>query len=108
MGTRVPVNHYNLNSPSSFIESPLHVLNTVEGRAGEMDEIEADVDREAVTEDSLDNDNDASAVVSGLHIEVILFLLELSLWFLLAYVGLVHEEGLLVFDTICYETSFCI
>ncbi|KAL1366474.1 uncharacterized protein At2g02148 [Arachis ipaensis] len=32
MGTRVPVQHYNLNSPSSFIESPLHVLNAVDAR----------------------------------------------------------------------------
>ncbi|KAK7260524.1 hypothetical protein RIF29_26638 [Crotalaria pallida] len=27
MGTRVPVQHYNLNSPTSFIDTPLHVLN---------------------------------------------------------------------------------
>ncbi|KAK4264079.1 hypothetical protein QN277_029416 [Acacia crassicarpa] len=58
MGTRVPVQHYNLNSPTSFIESPLHVLNTVESRTSDMD----DIDREAVTEDSLDNDNDTGAV----------------------------------------------
>ncbi|KAI9091392.1 hypothetical protein K1719_028203 [Acacia pycnantha] len=58
MGTRVPVQHYNLNSPTSFIESPLHVLNAVENRTSDMD----DIDREAVTEDSLDNDNDTGAV----------------------------------------------
>ena len=63
MATRVPVQHYNLNSPSSFIESPLNVLNAVEGRTSEIDDI-GEVDREAVTEDSLDNENDASAVVS--------------------------------------------
>ncbi|KAF7827564.1 Zinc finger C2HC domain-containing protein [Senna tora] len=62
MGTRVPVQHYNLNSPSSFIESPLHVLNTVEGRTSDMDDIETEVDREAVTEDSLENENDTNAV----------------------------------------------
>ncbi|XP_028791272.1 uncharacterized protein At2g02148-like [Neltuma alba] len=62
MGTRVPVQHYNLNSPTSFIEGPLHVLNTVESRTSDMDDIEAEVDREAVTEDSLDNDNDTGAV----------------------------------------------
>ncbi|KAI4313376.1 hypothetical protein L6164_026363 [Bauhinia variegata] len=61
MGTRVPVQHYNLNSPSSFIESPLHVLNSVEGRTSDIDDI-GEVDREAVTEDSLDNETDASAV----------------------------------------------
>ncbi|XP_019459933.1 PREDICTED: uncharacterized protein At2g02148 isoform X1 [Lupinus angustifolius] len=27
MGTRVPVQHYNLNSPTSFIDTPLHVLD---------------------------------------------------------------------------------
>ncbi|XP_057415261.1 uncharacterized protein At2g02148 isoform X2 [Lotus japonicus] len=36
MSTRVPVQqqqqHYNLNSPSSFIDSPLHVLNAVDAR----------------------------------------------------------------------------
>jgi len=31
MSTRVP-EHYNLNSPTSFIESPLHVLNSVDTR----------------------------------------------------------------------------
>ncbi|XP_027191150.1 uncharacterized protein At2g02148 isoform X2 [Cicer arietinum] len=33
MSARVPVQqHYNLNSPTSFIESPLHVLNAVDAR----------------------------------------------------------------------------
>ncbi|KAL9328987.1 hypothetical protein ACSQ67_003990 [Phaseolus vulgaris] len=43
MGARVPAQHYNLNSPSSFIESPLHVLNAVEARtaASAIDHITA-------------------------------------------------------------------
>ncbi|KAJ7942712.1 Zinc finger C2HC domain-containing protein [Quillaja saponaria] len=61
MGTRVPVQHYNLNSASSFFESPLHDLNTVDDRPGDINDI-GHVGRDAVTEDSLDHDNDSSAV----------------------------------------------
>ncbi|XP_020222226.1 uncharacterized protein At2g02148 isoform X2 [Cajanus cajan] len=50
MAARVPVQHYNLNSPSSFIESPLHVLNAVDARTSAIDHITAD-----------DNPNDDSA-----------------------------------------------
>ncbi|XP_022638992.1 uncharacterized protein At2g02148 isoform X5 [Vigna radiata var. radiata] len=55
MGARVPVQHYNLNSPSSFIESPLHVLNAVDARtaASAIDHI---------TAGDNPNDNSASAV----------------------------------------------
>ncbi|OWM77227.1 hypothetical protein CDL15_Pgr028864 [Punica granatum] len=45
MGSRVPLEHYGLRSASSF--SSLHDLNA---------------DRDAVTEDSLDNDGDSAAV----------------------------------------------
>lgn len=61
MGTRVPVQQYNLRSANSFIGSSLHDLNTVDGRPGEMDGI-SDVDRDAGAEDSLDNDADSNAV----------------------------------------------
>ncbi|KAK7319204.1 hypothetical protein RJT34_03922 [Clitoria ternatea] len=56
MGTRVPVQHYNLNSPSSFIESPLHVLNTVDARtaASSIDDIAAAAENH--------NDNDSASV----------------------------------------------
>lgn len=44
-----------------------------------MDDIEAEVDREAVTEDSLDNDNDSSAVVSDFtKVSLFFFFLEIS------------------------------
>lgn len=65
MGTRVPVQHYNLRSANSFIGSPLHDLNTVDSRSAEIEAI-SDVDRDAVTDDSLDNEDDSSAVVSYL------------------------------------------
>lgn len=61
MGTRVPVSHYQLRPSNSFIESSLHDLNTVGGRSGEVDGI-SDVDRDAVTEDSLDNDDESNSV----------------------------------------------
>ncbi|ONK54854.1 uncharacterized protein A4U43_UnF10470 [Asparagus officinalis] len=62
MGTRVPVPHYHHLRPSnSFIESSLHDLNTVDGRNGEIEGI-SDVDRDAVTEDSLDNDDECNSV----------------------------------------------
>ncbi|PON60915.1 Zinc finger C2HC domain-containing protein [Trema orientale] len=67
MGTRVPVQHFGMRSATSYIASPLHDLNTVDSRppaaAADMESI-SDVDREAVTEDSLDNDDDSNAVVS--------------------------------------------
>lgn len=56
--------HYNMRSPNSYIGNPLHDLNTVDARpAAEIDSI-SDVDRDAVTEHSLDNDDGSSAVVS--------------------------------------------
>ncbi|KAE8076461.1 hypothetical protein FH972_015108 [Carpinus fangiana] len=61
MGTRVPVQHYNLRSTNSFIGSPLHDLNTVDARPADIEAI-SDVDRDAVTDDSLDNDDDSNAV----------------------------------------------
>ncbi|XXG72007.1 hypothetical protein AAC387_Pa07g1198 [Persea americana] len=61
MGSRVPVQHYNLRSANSFIESSLHDLNTVDARTGEIDGI-SDVDRGAVTEDSLDHDDESNSV----------------------------------------------
>ncbi|KAK9274469.1 hypothetical protein L1049_021717 [Liquidambar formosana] len=61
MGTRVPVQHYNLRSANSFIGTSLHDLNTVDARPGDIDGM-GDVDRDVVTEDSLDNDDEANAV----------------------------------------------
>lgn len=52
--------HYNLNSANSFIGTSLHDLNTVDGRTAEIDGI-SDVDRDAVTGDSLDNDDDSNS-----------------------------------------------
>nr|GMD15448.1 putative pentatricopeptide repeat-containing protein [Ipomoea batatas]GME21770.1 putative pentatricopeptide repeat-containing protein [Ipomoea batatas] len=63
MGTRVPVQHYDLRSAAaSYIGSSLHDLNAAEGLGGAGD----DVDRGGgdVTEDSLDNDEESTAVVS--------------------------------------------
>lgn len=63
MGTRVPVQQYSLRSANSYIdETSLHDLNTVDGRGGEI--IEPLVDRDAVTDESLDNEDDSGAVVS--------------------------------------------
>lgn len=67
MGTRVPVQHYNLRSANSYITgSSLHDLNTVDGRSGEMEGI-SDVDRDGVSGDSLDNDEEESSAVDCLH-----------------------------------------
>ncbi|KAI3698473.1 hypothetical protein L2E82_42046 [Cichorium intybus] len=61
MGTRVPVQQYNLRSTDSYIDgTSLHDLNTVDGRAGEI--IEPMVDRSAVTDESLDNEDESGAV----------------------------------------------
>lgn len=55
MGSRVPVEHYDLRAASSFVgASSLHDLNTVDDIGG--------VGRDAATEDSLDNDDDSAAV----------------------------------------------
>ncbi|GAU13765.1 hypothetical protein TSUD_82740 [Trifolium subterraneum] len=51
MSSRVPVQqqqHYNLNSPTSFIDSPLHVLNSVDARtASSIDDITTSDDHDA-------------------------------------------------------------
>ncbi|XP_024994424.1 uncharacterized protein At2g02148-like isoform X1 [Cynara cardunculus var. scolymus] len=61
MGARVPVQQYNLRSADPYIDgTSLHDLNTVDGRAGEI--IEPMVDRDAVTDESLDNEDDSGAV----------------------------------------------
>lgn len=58
--SRVPVQHYNMRSPpNSFIGSPMHDLNTVDSRSTKLESI-GDVHRD----DSLDNDDDSSAVVN--------------------------------------------
>lgn len=59
MGARVPAQHYNLRPANSFIAGSLHDLNTVDARPGEIEGI-SDVDRDAVTEDSLDNDDEST------------------------------------------------
>ncbi|KAL6970109.1 hypothetical protein U1Q18_029814, partial [Sarracenia purpurea var. burkii] len=61
LGHRVPVQHYNLRSANSYMGSSLHDLNTVDGRPGEIEGL-ADVDRDAVTGDSLDDDEESNAV----------------------------------------------
>lgn len=63
MGSRVPVQHYNLRSANSFIGGSLHDLNAVDPRTGEIEGM-SDVDRGAVTEDSLDQDEESNSVVS--------------------------------------------
>ncbi|KAM5566512.1 uncharacterized protein ABKV19_014924 [Rosa sericea] len=66
MGSRVPVQHYNMRSPppNSFIgSSPLHDLNNnaVDSRSTKLESIGGG---DAVVDSSLDNDDDSSAVVS--------------------------------------------
>ncbi|KAK8953532.1 hypothetical protein KSP40_PGU010329 [Platanthera guangdongensis] len=57
METRVPVQHpYSLRPASSFIGESLHDLNTVETRNGEIDGVS-----DAVTEVSIDNDNESTS-----------------------------------------------
>ena len=63
MAARVPLQHFGMRSANSYIGSPLHDLNTVDPRPADIDSI-SDVDRDGVTEDSLDNDDDSNAVVS--------------------------------------------
>ncbi|KAG9442348.1 hypothetical protein H6P81_018202 [Aristolochia fimbriata] len=58
MGTGVP---YNLRSANSFLGGSLHDLNTVDARPGEIEGI-SDVERDAVTEGSLDNDDESNSV----------------------------------------------
>lgn len=60
MGSRVPVQHYNLTSANSFIGTSLHDLNTVDSRPSDIDTI-ADVDPRQV---SLHNHQDSNSVVS--------------------------------------------
>lgn len=52
--------HYNLRSANTFIESSMHDLNTVEVRPGDIDGL----DRDGVTGDSLDKDDEGNSVVS--------------------------------------------
>ncbi|XP_044488217.1 uncharacterized protein At2g02148 isoform X1 [Mangifera indica] len=58
MGSRVPVQHYNLTSANSFIGTSLHDLNTVDSRPSDIDTI-ADVDPRQV---SLHNHQDSNSV----------------------------------------------
>ncbi|KAJ0038949.1 hypothetical protein Pint_22636 [Pistacia integerrima] len=58
MGSRVPVQHYNLRSANSFIGTSLHDLNTVDSRPSDIDAI-ADVDPH---QDSLHNHHDSNPV----------------------------------------------
>uniref|UniRef100_A0A7N0UNQ3 Uncharacterized protein n=3 Tax=Kalanchoe fedtschenkoi TaxID=63787 RepID=A0A7N0UNQ3_KALFE len=58
MGSRVPAQHYNLRSANTFIESSLHDLNTVDVRPGDI----SGLDRDAVAEGSLDNDDEGNSV----------------------------------------------
>lgn len=66
MGTRVPVQHYDMRSAAdSYIETSLHDLNA-EGMGGRGAGGGDDVDRGGgdVTEDSMDNGEESTAVVS--------------------------------------------
>ncbi|XP_065872963.1 uncharacterized protein At2g02148 [Euphorbia lathyris] len=67
MGSRVPVQHYNLRSANSFIgSSSLHDLNSVDSRPANIDTIGGDtVDRHA--DGSLDAEDDSSAAVDCMH-----------------------------------------
>lgn len=62
MSTRVPLEQYDLRSANSF--SSLHDLNTANGRSPDLDAI-GGVNRDTVTEDSLENDGASSTVVSS-------------------------------------------
>lgn len=64
MGSRVPVQHYTLRSAHSYIGgSSLHDLNTIDAHArpDEMDGI-GGVEHDAVTEDSLNKDDESNSV----------------------------------------------
>jgi len=62
MGTRLgSLPHYNLNSANSFIGNSMHDLNTVDGTSTPQIDGISDVDRDAVTGDSLENDDDSSS-----------------------------------------------
>ncbi|MQM04262.1 hypothetical protein Taro_037073 [Colocasia esculenta] len=61
MGSRVPVPHYNLRAGSSYIGESLHDLNAVNAAPGEIEGISG-VDRDAVTEGSLENDEESTSV----------------------------------------------
>ncbi|XP_057991672.1 uncharacterized protein At2g02148 isoform X2 [Hevea brasiliensis] len=65
MGSRVPVQQYNLRSANSFIGSSLHDLNTVDSRPNNLDAIGDAVDSHA--DDSLDADDDSNAAVDCMH-----------------------------------------
>lgn len=88
MGSRVPVQHYNLRSANSYIGSPLHDLNTVDSRPAEIDPI-SDVDRDAVTDDeddgTLDHDHHSNPVVSFSYFFFNLLYFELQRVFFLLF-----------------------
>ncbi|GJQ94226.1 putative pentatricopeptide repeat-containing protein [Tanacetum coccineum] len=61
MGSRVPVQQYNLRSPDAYIDGhSLHDLNSVDQRSGEI--IEPKIDRDSVNNESLDNEDESGAV----------------------------------------------
>ena len=63
MGSRVPVQHYNLRSADAYIDGEsMHDLNSVDQHSGEI--IEPLVDRDSVNNESLDNEDESGAVVS--------------------------------------------
>lgn len=65
MGSRVPLPQYNLRTAGSYIGGSLHDLNAVDGPSGEIEGI-SDVERDAITGGSLDNDEESTSVVSCL------------------------------------------
>ncbi|KAJ1692496.1 hypothetical protein LUZ63_009194 [Rhynchospora breviuscula] len=64
MGSRIALQQFTMRSggSSSFIGVSLHDLNTVDARQGGEMEGMGEIDREAITEDSLDNGDDSNSV----------------------------------------------
>lgn len=62
MGGRLPtVTHYNLNGGNTLLVSPLHDLNTVDSRSGDIDGIAADRDQNGHPTDSLEQEEDTDS-----------------------------------------------
>lgn len=60
----MPLQHFSMRSGGggSFIGASLHDLNTVDAQQGGEMEGMSDIDREAITEDSLENGDDSNSV----------------------------------------------
>ncbi|MCO5560323.1 hypothetical protein L7F22_013935 [Adiantum nelumboides] len=59
-GRLTPVSHYNLNA-GTIIVGPLHDLNTVDSRSGDIDGIGVDADQDGYPTDSLEQEDDTDS-----------------------------------------------